>query len=337
MNPFRSNCGSSKCSMPILIDTPLLTRLYDGWDSFELEPGSTYIHGTSVEARSIYPETWEHAAKGVNFVQFSSFENTPDKDFSRCIAETSGVEKTLYLRGSGQLLTFFSEIKSDVVYLDITGLPHHVWAPLLKAAVATPKQVCAVYVEPRSYTFSPTPTESEIFDLSENIHGILPLPGFSVLSEPEDEELVLFVPFLGFEGHRFAYVMEHVQPLRRNIVPIIGVPGFRPEFPFHTYLGNRNILADGNLHTRVRHAKANSVFDAFYLLQDIAEDYPQHTLKIAPIGTKPHALGAVLFTLWTQRSVEIVYDHPIRKPNRTLGSANILVYEIEHLLSSSPT
>ena len=319
--------------MPSPVERPLLTRLYDGWDSFELERGSTYIHGTSVEERSIYPTEWERAANDVNFIEFSSFENEADHDFSRCAAKANGVETTLYLRGSEQLRAFISRIESDVIYLDITGLSHHVWAPLVRAALDTPKLLRAVYVEPRNYTFSPTPTEAEIFDLSEAIHGILPLPGFGVLREPEDEELVLFVPFLGFEGHRLAYVIEQVQPQGSNIVPVIGVPGFMPEFPFHTYLGNKNILANGNLHTRIRHAKANSAFDAFYLLQEIAADYPKHALKIAPIGTKPHALGAILFTLRTQRLVEIVYDHPIRKPNRTIGSANILVYEVEHLLS----
>ena len=323
--------------MPSPIDKPILTSLFNGWGSFELAPGSTYIHGTSVEERSIHPAAWEEAANDVTFVRFSSLENTPSRDFSSCTAEMDGVARTLHLRGGDQLRAFFLNIKSKIVYLDITGLPHHVWAPLLRAAVGTPKQVSAVYVEPRSYTFSPTPTEAEIFDLSEAIHGILPLPGFGVLSEPEDEELVLFMPFLGFEGHRLAYVLEQVQPPGRNIVPIIGVPGFMPEFPFHTYLGNRNILAHKNLHTQIRHIMANSAFDAFYLLQEIAADCPQHILKIAPIGTKPHALGAVLFTLWTERSVEIIYDHPIRKPNRTIGSANILVYEIDRLLASSST
>ena len=321
--------------MPSPIDKPILTRLYEDWVSFELEPGSTFVHGTSVEERSIHPTTWERSIKDVNFVRFSSLENPPSRDFSRCTAEMNGVQRTLQLRGGDQLRAFFLKIKSKIIYLDITGLPHHVWAPLLRAAVAASKQVSVVYVEPRSYTFSRTPTEAEIFDLSEVIHGVFPLPGFGVLSEPEDEELVLFVPFLGFEGHRLAYVLEQVQPPGRNIVPIIGVPGFMPEFPFHTYLGNRNILAHGTLHTQIRHIMANSAFDAFYLLQDISTEYPQHTLKIAPIGTKPHALGTVLFTLWTERSVEIVYDHPIRKPNRTTGSANILVYEIDHLLSNS--
>ena len=319
------------------IDRPLQTRLYEDWDLFQLEPGSTFVHGISVEERSIHPTTWEHGAQEVDFVRVSSLENTPSRDFSRCTAELHGVSRTLSLRGSDQLRTFFLNLKSNIVYLDITGLPHHVWAPLLRAADSTPKQISVVYVEPRSYTFSRAPTEAEIFDLSEAIHGILPLPGFGVLSEPEDEDSILFVPFLGFEGHRLAYVLEQVQPPGRNIFPIIGVPGFMPEFPFHTFLGNRNILAHGNLHTQIRHVMANSAFDAFYMLQEIAAEHPQHALKIAPIGTKPHALGAVLFTLRTDRSVEVVYDHPIRKPNRTIGSANILVYEIDHLLSGSTT
>ena len=85
--------------------------------------------------------------------------------------------------------------------------------------MSTRTKVCGVYVEPRSYSFSPTPTEAEIFDLSEAIHGIHPLPGFGVLSEPEDEDSVLFVPFLGFEGHRLAYVLEQVQPPGRKIFP----------------------------------------------------------------------------------------------------------------------
>ena len=322
--------------MPSPIEKPLLTKLHQGWNSFVLESGSTYIHGTSVEERSIHPPAWERAANDVNFIRFAPVENKSRPDFSSCNVEAYGETRTIPLRSGEQLRAFFLEIKSEIVYLDITGLPHHVWAPLLRAATSTSTKVSVVYVEPRSYAFSPTPTEAEIFDLSEAIHSIHPLPGFGVLSEPEDEDLVIFVPFLGFEGHRLAYILEQVQPPGRKIFPVVGVPGFMPVFPFHSFLGNKNILAHGNLHTQIRHVIANSAVDAFYLLQEIAKDYPQHVLKVAPIGTKPHALGAVLFALWTDRTVEIVYDHPIRKPNRTIGSANILVYDIDHLRPNLP-
>ena len=320
-----------------LIDKPLLTRLYEDWEFFELRQGSTFIYGTSVEERSVHPEAWERAANGVDFLTLSSFENSTDQDFSCCTAKMGDSQVKLELRSGSQLRDFFRNIRSDLIYLDITGLAHHVWAPLLRAAIGASKSVHAIYVEPHTYTFSRTPTEAEIFDLSEAIHGISPLPGFSVLKEPEDEGSILLVTFLGFEGHRLAYVLEQVQPPRKNIVPIVGVPGFMPVFPFHTYLGNRGILASGALHPQIKHIMANSAFDAFYTLEEIATDYPDHALKIAPIGTKPHALGAVLFALSTDRSVEIVYDHPVRKANRTLGSANILLYDIDQLLLKPAT
>ena len=334
MRPCRINSVCLRLFMPSPIENPILTKLYEDWQAFKPQPGSTFLHGTSVEERSVHPADWELVARDVHFVRLSSHENSPERDFSHCTADAGGCQELLQLRSTTQLSNFFEKIKSKVIYLDITGLPHHVWAPLLRAAIAACKQISAVYVEPRTYTFSRTPTEAEIFDLSETIHGISPLPGFSVLGEPKDEDLVLFVPFLGFEGHRFAYVVEQVQPPGKKIVPVVGVPGFAPVFPFHTYLGNKNILAKGALHAEIRLIMANSAFDAFYLLHEISAAYPDHTLKVAPIGTKPHALGVVLFTILFNRPVEIVYDHPIRKPNRSTGSANILVYEVSQLLSS---
>jgi hypothetical protein len=65
----------------------------------------------------------------------------------------------------------------------------------------------------------------------------------------------------------------------------------------------------------------------------IASQHPLDVLKIATIGTKPHALGAVLFSLLSPRSIELVYDHPIRKASRTEGSARVLLYEVSALSS----
>jgi hypothetical protein len=128
-----------------------------------------------------------------------------------------------------------------------------------------------------------------------------------------------------------AFAIEGVQPPLSKIVPIIGVPGFRPEYPFHTYLGNRTILSKGGVWKRARYATANCPFSAFYKLEEIAADYPGHLMKVAPIGTRPHALGAVLFALSRDRDVELVYDYPIPNPNRTAGVGTILVYEISAL------
>jgi hypothetical protein len=127
--------------------------------------------------------------------------------------------------------------------------------------------------------------------------------------------------------------VEQVQPPGRKIVPVIGVPGFRPEYPFHTYHGNTLPLRQTVSWKNVRYAIANCPFSLLYVLQDIAAEHPLDLVKIAPIGTKPHALGAVLFALTSPRRVELVYDHPVRKATRTIGRSRILVYHVSALFS----
>jgi hypothetical protein len=309
--------------MAAVRDEPLLTTTTTV-AAFVPEPGSAYLFGTSVEERSAHSAEWERRASAVEFARVT------DQQPAGFTAEVGGSSTTVPLRSKEQLLRFCAAIRSDIVYLDITGLGHHVWAPLLRALLTTKARVLGVYVEPGDYRPSPTPTEGEIFDLSERILGISPLPGFASLTEPGDQD-VCFVPLLGFEGTRFAYVLEHVQPPGGKIVPIIGVPGFRAEYPFYTYHGNRAPLMTSRAWKNVRFARANCPFSLFYALQEVAGAYPHDTLKIAPIGTKPHALGAVLYALATSKPVELVYDHPIRKATRTTGTAKLLVYHLSAL------
>ncbi|MDP2898918.1 MAG: hypothetical protein Q8Q12_20465 [bacterium] len=255
-------------------------------------------------------------------MQFVQILDETRNSFRMAIA---GCSQEVLLRSSSRLAAFWSSIDRPMCYLDITGLPHHIWAPLLRSGLSACRRLAAVYVEPADYQLSPVPTEGEIFDLSEKISGIAPIPGFASLTEPADER-VCFVPLLGFEGIRFAYLVEQVQPPGERIIPVIGVPGFRPEYPFHAFQANMSVLKETQAWKSVRYARANCPFSLFYLLEDIAEQYPEHQLKIAPIGTKPHALGAVLFAATSRRPVELIYDHPIRKAKRTKDTGRLFVY-----------
>jgi hypothetical protein len=304
-------------------DEPILTETHALAD-FIPQPGGAYVFGTSVEARSAHSTEWESRAADVRFVRIV------DQDASYFDYEDSGGSTRVLLRSRDQLRGFWDQITSEIIYLDITGLGHHVWAPLLRSGLGARRRIIGVYVEPGDYRFSLTPTEGEIFDLSERILGISPLPGFASLSEPGDEDFC-FVPLLGFEGARFAYALENVQPPGGKIVPIVGVPGFRAEYPFYTYHGNRLPLLNSRAWRNVRFATANCPFSLFYVLQDVAREYPGDVLKIAPIGTKPHALGAVLYAMASSAPVELVYDHPIRKSTRTSGTARLLLYHVSLL------
>ncbi|MEK6743058.1 MAG: hypothetical protein AABZ15_05595 [Nitrospirota bacterium] len=310
-------------------DKPLLTDTYETIDAFIPDNDSIYIFGTAGEERCAHYSAWECRLHGVDFVRIVR------QEASSFVANYKEIDYQILLRNTSQIEALLKVVGERVIYLDITGLSHNIWAPLLRNALALRKQVLVVYVEPEIYSFSAAPKEGEIFDLSERILGISPLPGFISFREPLEEEKVCFVPLLGFEGTRLAYLIEQVQPPGNKILPIIGVPGFRPEYPFYAYHGNQLPLLRTHAYRNVRYAIANCPFSLFYALEDIVKDYPDDMLKIAPIGTKPHALGAVLFAIANNRSVELIYDHPIRKPSRTKGSSKLLVYHASTFVSPS--
>ncbi len=310
--------------MPI-VNRPVFTETCDAIESFTPRRGSLYVAGRSVEARSGHVDAWRARAQGVDFAEIS------DEDRSSIgLRNPDGTHRTIALRSDEQILAFWNDLAGPLTYLDITGLRHHVWAALLRGALATRQRIVVVYVEPRDYRPSLTPTENEIYDLSERIEGVSPLPGFARLREAGDQSC--FVPLLGFEGTRVAYLVAQLEPPGGKIIPVVGVPGFLPEYPFATYLGNRTPLLQTESWKKVRYATANCPFDAFYTLQEIHAEYPDHLLKVAPIGTKPHALGGVLYAIANPTSVELVYDHPIRKAQRTEGTARLLLYHVSSLI-----
>jgi hypothetical protein len=291
-------------------------------DDFIPEVDSTYIAASNSEDRSSFSGDLSHKYPGMNFVDVA------EQGSSSFQAVRRGQIQSVRLRSRRDLQAFVEQPGLQMVYLDITGLAHHIWAPIVKESLIAGINLTVIYVEPDDYRPNPHPIEGEIYDLSERICGISPLPGFMSLTE-SNEQASCFVPLLGFEGTRLAYLLEQVQPQGKSIVPIIGVPGFRIEYPFHTYQGNRTALLESKAWRNVRYAKANCPFSLFYLLDEIAKERNSSRLKVAPIGTKPHALGAVLYAMYAPTLVELVYDHPIRRAKRTIGTGRLLRYPLK--------
>ena len=175
----------------------------------------------------------------------------------------------------------FVQVCSSV---DITGLEHQIWASLLRIIVDDGHPVGAVYVEPERYRISANPTEGRLFDLTAKFTEISAFPGFTRLRSMEDESKTCFVPLLGFEGNRLAHAIERIDPPVDKVLPVVGVPGFRADFPFYSYIGNRSSLSKDGLWKRVRFAIANSPISVMNRLGIIGKEYPDHLLKIAPLG-----------------------------------------------------
>jgi len=232
------------------------------------------------------------------------------------------------LRNTESVQEFLYANKSPIVYFDVTGLNNRISASLLKAALNQPADqrltdIRILYSEPETYKIERFKTEGIFNDLSEQISGIEPFPGFATII-PDDIGNSVFVVLLGFEGGRFTHIIESTQPQGDTIIPIIGVPGFRIEYPYVAYWGNRRPIKETDSWRRINFVAANSIVDIYLFLSSLAKKYPTKKIKVAPIGTKPHAIGAILFAIKYFNRVELIYDNPIRKKERTDGVGKIV-------------
>lgn len=297
---------------------PILTETFESVSQFTPVPGSAYVYRVSNEDRSGHTGQWRQTCADIQFIEVTTESSSG--------FNVSGVEEEFLLRSAVSLSKLLAPLGTGrILYVDITGLSHPTWAALIRAAMAARMEVRAVYVEPYRYKRSAAPLEGQIYDLSARIAGIAPMPGFATIASTDDS---LFVPLLGFEGARFRHVIEQVQPSNERIVPVVGIPGFKPWYVFETYMGNRAALEETSAWHHIEYVPANCPFSCFYLLQELARRNPISTLKVAMIGTKPHALGAVMFALTSPNRIELIYDNPIRKEGRTDGLDRLLVYHV---------
>lgn len=307
----------------------LYTSIFEKIEDFSPVVDCTYIYGHSTEMRShCVDKLIKRGITGVKFVKIEDEGND-------VILDTVS-NKKFYLRSFKNMGTFLQMYESETLYIDVTGLEKRIVASLLNNAIKAISStkisnVKTIYAEPETYDIKQFQSEGVFNDLSEKIDGILPLPGFaSIFTENIDN--ILFIALLGFEGGRFTYMMENVQPPGGKTIPIIGVPGFRAEYPFVAYWGNRRPLEETKTWRNVEYAVANSLVDVYVLLSDILSKNTDAKIKVAPIGTKPHLIGAILFAIKNPRQVELVYDNPIREKRRTKGVGKIVECSISKLL-----
>ena len=225
-----------------------------------------------------------------------------------------------------------SRIPSPIA-VDLTSLEHRVWAPLVRTILASGKRLLALYVEPHDYRKHDEEPGS-LFDLS-STRGIEPLPGFARITRRGDG-IGAFAPLLGFEGARLKHIFDQEDVDSRQTAPIVGVPGFRLEYSMYSYVANRDTLDQDRMEDRTELAAANCPFEAYGALERIHQRVGQNHLRVAPIGTKPHALGAVLYAIRNPTNVELIYDHPVRTENRTEGSRSVYVYDVSGFLDTRP-
>lgn len=300
-------------------------RVFEHGDEILLSLSGIYIY-SSFEERSVHFDPSDSKYNKLNFIEIREY-------YEEYTIEVDNQQKTS-IKDLSSYDALLDKCKNEKVYVDITGMTHTVWAPLVKRFLEQGISFSVIYVEPNTYKKSPNPTGGEIYDLSDKINGIMPIPGFA--SFPLNEDDFIFVPVLGFEGARFSFMVENIQPLRNKTFPVIGVPGFRAEYPFYTYNANKTPLRGTRSSMNVIYAKASCPFSLFFELCQLSEDYPNTNIKMGLMGTKPHALGCILFRLFNPKYSEIIYDHPIRKPKRTEGAYTKYIFDVSNFFENLP-
>jgi hypothetical protein len=186
-----------------------------------------------------------------------------------------------------------------------------------------------LYAEPAVYPSKLT-SSSEFgkhqFNLSNSSIGYKSLPGFSKTA-PSSQKIHV-VALLGFERVRLGQLLQNDEGAYiESITPIFGVPGFKPSYDKHSAFQNINILLEKG--RKPMFASANNPYDTFKVLNLLKQSMPDVVINIAPIGTKPMAIGACIFLLNNlNANTGILYDHPNKTSGRTEGISNVHRYTL---------
>lgn len=302
------------------------TLLLNNKNEYQPIAGSTFLYAYTQEERSKlasdFIPKWDH------MVLFVGVEYMEDDTIM-----VEGSKEKYPLRSIEALTQFVDTYATSVLYMDISGLNARISAALLPIMFRKGIDVHIIYAEPSTYQLDKFKKEGVLIDLAEKVEGIRPLPGFaSIITDNLPRK---FIPLLGFEGARFTQMLEAVAPDDEDIIPMVGLPGYRMEYPFVTLYSNKAPLVSTSSWENIVYVGANSIVDVYLQLLELTRHYPDTKMVVAPIGTKPHAIGAILFAMKHRDKVELVYDNPKRKERRTDGVGKIVVCHATKLVNEN--
>jgi hypothetical protein len=172
---------------------------------------------------------------------------------------------------------------------------------LLKERFAV-SNVFVFYTEPKSYIFP-----KGLFSAFRTSSGPISVREmFGYTGEENRGAKRKLIVLLGFDGDLSKEINEDVSP--NETVIINGFPSYTPKCKDISLIANEKLVNDRNI--EMKYTRANNPFDTYNLLQSIKDTSEANTfINIAPLGTKPMALGACLFALHNP-DVRIIYPLP---------------------------
>lgn len=232
-------------------------------------------------------------------------------------------EKSSYPRFRG----VFNGINS--VLIEATSLSYG--EILYALSAATEERVMRIrflYIEPREYRrgILDRLCDHRDFILSKNRRYLGIHRYMTNLSETPPGQAVFF---LGYEGARLGQALEQEEVLqhwKKHLV--FGVPAFESGWETDAIANNVAHFSTGD---QVQYAAASSVLAAYRLLCEMRKnDKEAKSILVAPLGTKPHAIGSALFLVEHHAFDQaiLLYDHPERTEGRSSNVRRWHFYDV---------
>ena len=167
------------------------------------------------------------------------------------------------------------------------------------------RDLICFYTEPGAY-----PPE---YSIGRGISEAKTIPGF--FGDITVSEQSLLIAIMGFDGNQLLKVIHDLGA--GNVVPILGFPSFQPQFKDRCLLSNIDFLEMEEIYSHIRYAAANDPFETAELISEIYNrDSRDSGIIVAPLGSKPQALGACITSL-EHDDIRVVCPVPKRYARKT--------------------
>lgn len=224
---------------------------------------------------------------------------------------------------------FFSGRKITSVLLESTTLGVPEIALLLNYFVSIDGiKIRIIYLEPERY--SPKVAEKALsrdFDLSDMLSGYQGIPTLARELDTSAVNKVVF--FVGFESGRLMRAFEE-QPISEGHSSLVfGVPPYKAGWENNSYHNNIKCLRDRDLRNRLFYCAADNPQSVIDKLTEIKSSMSEDDeLFVAPIGSKPHSIGALFFQAMNSEDVGLLYDHPVKTKGRSTGFGKMHCFDV---------
>jgi hypothetical protein len=304
-----------------------VARIYQFKKIQELEPEDKYIlfHGKILDDRSQLVLNYFKNAIETYEVKYNESEYN---------LEILNNNNTKNVRNKDIRNEFLQIIPKDIdiYYIDATSLGFAELLLLLHNIyeVKHTNTIKILYVEPKEYKLkSDNSLYDDEFDLTSKFNDFKKIPPYSVLIDSSSSSKAELIVTLGFENNRLANIMEDDDgAIYEKYSPILALPAFVPGWE---NISLRKHYKELKSFKSVDFAPANNPYETQKVLERIYKNSRYSNIVVAPIGTKPHAIGIILFLINEKEKgnkIGIVYDFPEKQVRRTMGIGNIHLYNL---------